>query len=63
MVLAGIGGTLLERSMATTAADRVIIRETEPPRFVRPFAIAFDPPASLSPVGQAFVELIRAQAG
>ncbi|ATD70086.1 MULTISPECIES: LysR family transcriptional regulator [Gordonia] len=59
MVLAGIGGTLLERSMAETAADRVVIRETEP-RFVRPFAIAFDP-ASLSPVGQAFVELVRAQ--
>ena len=50
---------MTRRAMAATAADRVIIRETEP-RFVRPFAIAFDP-ASLSPVGQAFVELIRAQ--
>lgn len=57
MVLAGIGGTILEKALAETAADRAVIRTVEP-RFVRPFAIAFDP-AALSPVGQAFVELIR----
>lgn len=60
MVLAGIGGTILEKAIAETAADRAVIRTVEP-RFVRPFAIAFDP-AALSPVGQAFVGLIRATA-
>ncbi|NDZ96203.1 LysR family transcriptional regulator [Streptomyces sp. SID6673] len=57
MVLAGIGGTLLEKTMAEAAADRVVVRTVEP-RFVRPFAITYDP-AGLSPVGQAFVDLIR----
>ncbi|MBD0862157.1 LysR family transcriptional regulator [Gordonia sp. zg691] len=61
MVVAGIGATLLERSVAESADDPVVIREIEP-NVVRPFAIAFDP-ASLSPVGQAFVELVRAQVG
>ncbi|MDL9945591.1 LysR family transcriptional regulator [Gordonia sp. ABSL11-1] len=60
MVLAGIGGTILEKAIAETAADRAVIRTVEP-RFVRPFAIAFDP-AALSPVGQAFVGLIRSTA-
>ncbi|MFW0785506.1 LysR family transcriptional regulator [Gordonia sp. CPCC 206044] len=58
MVLAGIGGTMLERSMAEAVADRAVLRTVEP-RFVRPFALAFDP-SSLSAVGQAFVDLIRA---
>ncbi|MYR06682.1 LysR family transcriptional regulator [Gordonia sp. SID5947] len=58
MVLAGIGGTLLEKTMAEAAADRAVVRTVEP-RFVRPFAITYDP-AGLSPVGQAFVDLIRA---
>ncbi|GAA3722804.1 LysR family transcriptional regulator [Gordonia hankookensis] len=57
MVLAGIGGTLLEKTMAEAAADRVVVRTVEP-RFVRPFAITYDP-AGLSPVGHAFVDLIR----
>ncbi|MGC4962735.1 LysR family transcriptional regulator [Gordonia sp. DT218] len=57
MVLAGIGGTLLEKTMAEAAADRVVVRTVDP-RFVRPFAITYDP-AGLSPVGQAFVDLIR----
>ncbi|MEE4023523.1 LysR family transcriptional regulator [Gordonia sp. PKS22-38] len=61
MVLAGIGGSLLEKSMAESVADRAVIRTVDP-RFVRPFAIAFDP-ATLSPVGQAFVELIREAVG
>lgn len=57
MVLAGIGGSILEHAVAESVADRAVVRATEP-RFVRPFAIAFDP-ATLSPVGQAFVELIH----
>ncbi|EOM76972.1 LysR family transcriptional regulator [Rhodococcus rhodnii] len=57
MVLAGIGGTLLERSIAESAADRAVVRPVEP-RFARPFGIAFDE-AALSPVGRAFVTLVR----
>lgn len=57
MVLAGIGGTILEKSMAEAAADRAVVRTVQP-RFVRPFAIAYDP-TTVSPVGQAFVDLIR----
>jgi DNA-binding transcriptional LysR family regulator len=57
MVLAGIGGTMLEKSMAEAAADRAVVRTVQP-RFVRPFAIAYDP-TTVSPVGQAFVDLIR----
>ncbi|MGV9712509.1 LysR family transcriptional regulator [Gordonia sp. NPDC003424] len=56
MVLAGIGGTILERSVAESFADRTVIRPIEP-RFVRPYALAYDP-AALSPVGQALVALI-----
>ncbi|AWK74599.1 LysR family transcriptional regulator [Rhodococcus oxybenzonivorans] len=59
LVLAGIGGTLVERSIAESARDRAIVREVEP-RFARRFGIAFDP-ETLSPVGRAFVELIRAR--
>ncbi|GAB2662780.1 LysR substrate-binding domain-containing protein [Gordonia jinhuaensis] len=61
MVRAGIGGTMLERAIAESAADRVVARPVEP-RLARPFAIAFDP-AGLSPVGQAFVEMITAAVG
>ena len=61
MVLAGIGGSILEKSIAESVADRAVVR-TVVPRFVRPFAIAYDP-AGLSPVGQAFVELIRSTTG
>ncbi|MCQ4122186.1 LysR family transcriptional regulator [Rhodococcus tibetensis] len=60
LVLAGIGGTLVERSIAESARDRAIVREVEP-KFARRFGIAFDPD-TLSPVGHAFVELVRARA-
>ena len=58
LVLAGIGGTLLERSIAEAAQDRAVVRRAEP-TFARTFGIAFDPDM-LSPVGHAFVELVRA---
>lgn len=58
MVLAGIGGTLLERTMAEAAAGRAVVRPTEP-RFERPFGVAYNPTA-LSPVGRAFVDSLRA---
>lgn len=57
MVLAGIGGTFLERTLAQSAQEHAVMREVVP-RFVRPFAVAFDP-VTLSPVGQAFVDLMR----
>ncbi|MFC9838549.1 LysR family transcriptional regulator [Rhodococcus sp. NPDC127530] len=59
LVLAGIGGTLLERSIAEAAQDRAVVRRAEP-TIARTFGIAFDPDM-LSPVGHAFVELVRAE--
>lgn len=56
MVLAGIGGSILERAVAETVSNLAVIRAVEP-RYVRPFAIAYDP-TTLSPVGQAFVGLV-----
>lgn len=61
MVLAGIGGSILERAVAETFADRTVIRPIEP-RFLRPYALAYDP-ATLSPVGQAFVALVAERTG
>jgi DNA-binding transcriptional LysR family regulator len=58
LVLAGIGGTLLERSIAEAAQDRAVVRRAEP-TIARTFGIAFDPDM-LSPVGHAFVELVQA---
>ena len=53
-VLAGVGATFLERSMARSAAARgAIVRAVEPP-ISRPYGLVYDP-AALSPVGQAFV--------
>lgn len=57
MVLAGIGGSIVERSHAESLADRLVIRATEP-SLVRPFALAYDP-SSLSAAGQAFVDLLH----
>ena len=58
LVTAGLGGTLVERSMAESVADRTVVRPVVP-RFVRPFGVGYDP-ERLSPAGQAFIELIRA---
>lgn len=57
MVLAGIGGTIIERSLAEAVADRAVVRPVEPP-ITRSFGVAFDA-ATLSPVGQAFADLVR----
>ncbi|MFF0816882.1 LysR family transcriptional regulator [Rhodococcus sp. NPDC003318] len=57
MVLAGLGGTIIERSQAEAVADRAVVRSVQPP-ITRSFGLAFDP-ATLSPVGQAFAELVR----
>ncbi|GAA4803904.1 LysR family transcriptional regulator [Tomitella cavernea] len=57
LVLAGVGGTLLERSLVEYAADRAVVRPTDPP-LARSFGLAFRP-QSLSPVGEEFLEFTR----
>ncbi|NMM89093.1 LysR family transcriptional regulator [Rhodococcus sp. SRB_17] len=57
MVIAGLGGSLVERAVAESMPDMIVRRECEP-RLLRMYGLAFDPSA-LSPVGQAFVDLVR----
>ncbi|NLG55146.1 MAG: LysR family transcriptional regulator [Rhodococcus sp.] len=57
LVAAGLGGTLIERSMAESAGTSIVARPVVP-RFVRPFGVGYRPDR-LSPAGQAFVNLIR----
>ncbi|MFF0815626.1 LysR family transcriptional regulator [Rhodococcus sp. NPDC003318] len=57
LVLSGVGGSLMERSVAESVRDRAVVRRCEP-SFTRAFGLAYDP-ATLSPVGRAFVESIR----
>lgn len=55
-VLAGVGCTFLERSMANASAARgAVVRATEP-TITREFGLVYDASA-LSPSGQAFVEM------
>ncbi|MEE2030543.1 LysR family transcriptional regulator [Rhodococcus chondri] len=57
MVLAGLGGSFVERSLAESVRDVAVVRPCEP-TFSRTFGLVFDP-ASLSRAGQAFVDLVR----
>lgn len=57
MVIAGLGGSLVERSVAKSMPGQVVERACEP-RFLRAYGLAFDP-STLSPVGQVFVNLIH----
>ncbi|MFZ2177309.1 MAG: LysR family transcriptional regulator [Rhodococcus sp. (in: high G+C Gram-positive bacteria)] len=57
MVLAGLGGSLVERTLAESAAADAVVRPCEP-KISRAYGLAFDP-ETLSAVGQAFVELVR----
>lgn len=57
MVLAGLGGSFVERSLAESAQDVAVVRPCEP-KFTRPFGLAFDR-ASLTKAGRAFVELVE----
>ncbi|WP_182358739.1 LysR family transcriptional regulator [Tomitella gaofuii] len=57
LVLAGVGGTLLERSLVEYAADDAVVRPTDPP-LARSFGLAFRP-RNLSPVGATFLEFTR----
>ncbi|MEV1133939.1 LysR family transcriptional regulator [Rhodococcus coprophilus] len=57
MVLAGLGGSFVERSLAESAQDVAVVRACEP-TFTRPFGLSFAPD-SLSKAGRAFVDLVR----
>lgn len=57
MVLAGLGGSLLERSLAESVRDVAVVRPCEP-SFTRAFGLVFDP-ATLSKAGRAFVDLVK----
>lgn len=57
MVIAGLGGSLVERSVAKSMPGQVVERACEP-RFLRAYGLAFDP-STLSPVGQVFVNLVH----
>jgi DNA-binding transcriptional LysR family regulator len=55
-VLAGVGATVLERSVAEAAVARgAVVRATEPP-ISWPYGLVYDP-AALSPAGRAFIRL------
>jgi DNA-binding transcriptional LysR family regulator len=60
-VLAGVGGTFLERSMAEAAAARGAVVRSLEPRISRGYGLVYDC-AALSPAGRAFVELARGSA-
>jgi DNA-binding transcriptional LysR family regulator len=61
MVLAGLGGSFVERSLAESVQDIAVVRPCEP-TFTRLFGLAFDP-ESLSKAGRAFVDLVRSANG
>ncbi|KAB2344473.1 LysR family transcriptional regulator [Actinomadura rudentiformis] len=58
-VLAGVGATFLERSMAEAAAARGAVVRSLEPRISRAYGLVYDS-AALSPAGRAFVDLARA---
>lgn len=57
MVLAGLGGTFIERSLAESVMGEAVVRPCEQ-SFSRPFGLAFNP-QTLSAAGRAFVDLVR----
>ncbi|MGG7100548.1 LysR family transcriptional regulator [Rhodococcus sp. 24CO] len=57
MVIAGLGGSLVERAVAKSMPQQVVERACEP-RFLRTYGLVFDP-SILSPVGKAFVDLVH----
>lgn len=60
-VLAGVGATFLERSMAEAAVARGAVVRSVEPRISQAYALAYDS-AALSPAGRAFIGLARASA-
>ncbi|XVQ10075.1 LysR family transcriptional regulator [Spirillospora sp. CA-255316] len=59
LVFAGVGATLIERSMAEAAAARGAVVRSLEPRISRAYGLLYDS-AALSPAGRAFVDLARA---
>ncbi|WP_326794462.1 LysR family transcriptional regulator [Streptomyces sp. NBC_01808] len=55
-VLAGVGGTFLERSLAEAARERGAVVRAVAPRISRAYGFVYDD-AGLSPAGRAFVRL------
>ncbi|TDC97613.1 LysR family transcriptional regulator [Actinomadura sp. 7K507] len=58
-VLAGVGGTFLERSLAEASRARGAVVRAVEPRISRPYGLVYDG-AALSPAGRAFVALAGA---
>ncbi|PQP21137.1 LysR family transcriptional regulator [Rhodococcus opacus] len=57
MVLAGVGGSVVERTLAESVRDVAVARPSEP-RFTRSFGVIYDP-TSLTKAGRAFVDMLR----
>src|SRR5690606_24976375 len=59
MVLAGLGGSFVERSLAESVQDLAVVRPCEP-TFAQSYGLVFDPSA-LSRAGRAFVDFVRSE--
>lgn len=60
-VLAGVGGSFLERSIAEAGMSRGLVARATKPALKRQYGLAYDESA-LSPAGQAFLTMARASA-
>ena len=60
-VLAGVGGTFMERSRAEASLARGTVVRAVEPRISRAYGLVYDG-STLSPAGRAFVELARSRA-
>jgi DNA-binding transcriptional LysR family regulator len=58
-VLAGVGGTFLERSVAEASMSRGLVVRAIDPALSRAYGLVYDP-SGVSPAGEAFVALARA---
>ncbi|EME23579.1 LysR family transcriptional regulator [Rhodococcus triatomae] len=57
LVLSGVGGSLMERSVAESVQDRAVVRRCDP-SLSQAFGLVCDA-ETLSPVGRAFVDFVR----
>jgi DNA-binding transcriptional LysR family regulator len=60
-VLAGVGGSFMERSMAEASVARGAVVRAVEPRISRAYGLVYDA-STLSPAGRAFVDLARSRA-
>jgi DNA-binding transcriptional LysR family regulator len=56
MVLTGVGGSVVERTLAESVRDVAVARPCEP-RFTRSFGVIYNP-ISLTKTGRAFVDML-----